>query len=314
MVSGSNDRFLRKEVAIRIAYERMEPNLVWTDFLPAIKEESNAFMFSVDSVGKAADTKKEKPSRYTQGAGFPEIDRSRKVTQAELTKSNGFSMRIGREVIRSMSGVNEINDCYNYAGYWLAEYINASVISALIAGATTPTWTPTAVWSDPTSTPVEDLRLLKYCMRREGYPFRLTDTFVHIDNFREYEGYLTNFPMTAGQQSLFGIPDGSDAIKTPIGAIIRGLDSGITEGYILGVDQNNPAAEIHYYNDLAYTMAEFSYKTMVNGVPTVKPVTNIGIHFKQYEEDDTHDTILQFWVENKTVVTKPYGLLYDSGI
>ena len=315
MVSGTNDRFLRKEVAIRLAYERMEPDLVWTNFLPTIQEQTNAFMYMYDSTGKSADTKKEKPARYTQGGAFPELDRSRKITASELTKSNGFSMRVGREVVRSAStGVNEIMDCYNYAGYWLAEYINTSIITALIAGATTPTWTPTAVWSDATATPVEDLRLLKYCMRREGYPFRLTDAFVHIDNFKEYEGYLVNFPMTIGQQSLFGLPDGTDAIKTPIGATLRGLDSGITEGGILGVDVNNPAGEIHYYNDPAYTMATFSYKTMENGSPITKSVDNIGIHFKQYEESDTHDTIMQFWIENKVVVTKPYGILYDTGI
>jgi len=293
----------------------MEPNLFWLNFLPAIQEETNAFMYTYDNIGKASDPKKEKPSKYSQGAAFPELDRTRKVTASDLTKSNGFSMRIGREVIRANVGANEIMDCYNYAGYWLAEYLNKAIIDTMISGAPgTPSWTPTAVWSDATATPVEDLRLLKYCMRRETYPFRLTDAFVHVDNFKEYEGYLVNYPMTIGQQSLFGMPDGGDVIQTPIGARLRALDSGMNEGSIIGVDQNNPAGEIHYFNDPAYSMASFTYKTMFNGAVTVKQVDNIGIHFKQYEELDTHDTIIQFWVENKVVVTKPYGIVYYTGI
>jgi hypothetical protein len=316
MVSGTNDRFLRKEVAIRLAYEKMEPNLIWGDFVNQIQEQTNSFMYRYDSTGKSSDTKKEKPAKYTQGGAFPEIDRSRKVTAADLTQANGFSMRIPREVIRSTTTSNEIMDAFDYAGYWMAEYINTSIVTALVAGATTPTWTPTAVWSGTTATPVEDLRLFKYQMRREGYPFRLTNAFVHIDNFKELEGYLTNLDVRAGQDRIFGIPSGGDTVNIPIaGANIRGLDSGLSEGSILGLDQNNPAAEIHYYNDPAFSMATISYDTVDENRATVrKSVNNLGIHYKQYEEDDTHDTILQFWIENKTVVTKPYGILYDTGI
>lgn len=317
MVSGTNDRYLRPDVAIRMAYEKMEPNLVFLDLVAPVRENDAAFMYRYDNTGKASDSKKEKPRKYEQGAAFAEVDRSRKVTAGDLTTSNGFSMRIPRDVIRNATaGVNEIVDCYDYAGYWLAEYLNTNIIAALTAGATTPTWTPTSVWSAGTATPVEDLRLLKYQMRREGYPFRLTDAFVHITNFQELEGYLTSIDVNATKQAqMFGNPQGGDSIYIPIaGCTITGLDSGLSEGSILALDKNNPAAEYHYFNDPAYSTATISYQTMENNAPTRKTVNNVGIHFKQYEEDDTHDTIMQFWVEQKTVVTKPFGLLYDTGI
>lgn len=317
MVSGTNDRFLRPEVAIRLAYEKMEPNLIFLNLVTPVKENDSAFMYRYDNTGKASDSKKEKPRKYEQGAAFAEIDRSRKVTAGDLTTSNGFAMRIPRDVIRNATaGMNEIMDCYDYAGYWLAEYLNTNIAAAMVAGATSPTWSPTAAWSSATATPVEDLRLLKYQMRREGYPFRLTDTFVNITNFQELEGYLTSIDVnSAKQQQIFGNPQGGDTIYIPIaGCNVNGLDSGITEGYALGLDRNNPAAEYHFFNDPAFSMATISYLTMEGGVQTRKTVDNVGIHFNQYEEKDTHDTLMQFWVEQKTVVTKPYGLLYGSGI
>jgi hypothetical protein len=43
MVSGTNDRYLQKGVAIPLIYEKMEPNLVWLGITRQIKELSNAF-------------------------------------------------------------------------------------------------------------------------------------------------------------------------------------------------------------------------------------------------------------------------------
>jgi len=91
--------------------------------------------------------------------------------------------------------------------------------------------------------------------------------------------------------------------------------SGMTDSYILGLDRNNVAAELHYYNDPAFSVPTFSYETMgATGGSVMKTVPNAGFNFYQYEEDDTHDTILQFWVENKTVVKKSYAISYGTGI
>lgn len=318
MVSGTNDAYLRSNVAIGLAYKKMEPLLFWLDFVSAKPEESNAFMYQYDSTGKSSDTKKKSPAPYEQGQKFPEVDRSRRATASDLLESNGFAYRIPREVVRSNKFESEIKECYDTLGFWLAEYLNTSIASAITAGATTPTWTPTAVWSSTaTATPVEDLRKLKYQMRREGYPFRLTDAVINVTNFQELEGYLTSIDINSTkQEKIFGMPgDRGDSIYIPIaGCNVTGLDSGITEGYILGLDRNNPAAEMHYYVDSEFGQPTISYPTIQDGKVQSKSVPNMGIHFSQYTEPDSHDTIIQMWVEQRTVVTKPYGLLYDSGI
>lgn len=317
MVSGTNNAYLRADVALPLAYAKMEPNLFWLDFVTAKAEDSNAFMYMYDSTGKSSDTKKVTPPPYTQGSQFPEVDRSRRTTTSALLESNGFSMRIPREVIRSNKMESELVECYDTLGYWLGEHINTQISTALTAGATATTAATGDAWSAATATPVEDLRLIKYDMRREGYPFRLTDCMVNTDNFAELEGYLTSVDINATkQQQVYGMPGGSgDSIYIPIaGCNVTGFDSGITEGDIICADKNNPAAELHYYVDTAFSQPRITYRTVVDGKETTKTVPNLGLHFSQYEEPDTHDTILQMWVECKTVVTKPYGVLYGNGI
>ncbi len=316
-VSGTNDRYLRSDVALRVAYEKMEPYLVALDFVRPVPESDGKFMYIYNDTSKSGDSKKKQPVGYTQGGAFPEIDFSRPSTAAALMESNGFSVRLPRNVIRQDAGKNEIMRCYENAGFWLAEWLNTKILAAMTSGATTPTWTPTATWDSTSATPVEDLRLLKYQMRREGYPYRLTDVLVNVDNLSELEAYLTAMDISAvKQERIYGMPGGNgDSIYVPVaGCTVTGLDSGITEGYALACDKGNPACEYHYYVDPKFGTARITYTTMQDGKKTQKTVPNMGVHFKSFEEDDTHDTIMQFWVEGKPVVINAYGLLYDNGI
>lgn len=316
-VSGTNDRYLKKSVALPIIYKIMEPNLIWVDLVPAVGSSSRAVQYKYAAYSKSGDPLKETPPIHAESAKFPELDKTRMSSGSALTISRGFSMRVDRDAMTQVEGVNEITEAYETAGFWLAEYINTSILTVLAAGATTPTWTPTAVWSGATATPVDDLIKLAAEMDREGYPFRMTDVFIDKTNWYELKSYLTSVDIgDFKQKTMYGVPEVTqDMITVPVvGAGIHKVMSGMTHGYALAIDANNPAATTHYYNDPKYSTATVSYETMIDGKPTKKTVPNIGIHFNQYEENDTHDTILQFWVDNVTIVKKPYGLLYDNGI
>lgn len=318
-VSGTNDRYLKKTVALPVIFKIMEPNLIWTDRVPAVGSSTRAVQYKYDTYSKSSDPKKETAPIHAESAKFPELDKTRMSSGAALTIGRGFSMRVDRDAVTQVDGANEITEAYETAGFWLAEYINTNILSALTGGATTPTWTPTAEWSGATATatPVDDLIKLGAEMDREGYPFRMTDIFVDKTNWYELKSYLTSIDIgDFKQKTMYGVPEiTQDRIHVPVvGADVHKVMSGLTHGYVLAIDANNPAATTHYYNDPKYSTATVSYETMVDGKPVRKTVNNIGIHFNQYEENDTHDTILQFWVDNVTVVKKPYGLLYDNGI
>jgi len=315
MVSGTNDRFLQKDVALRMVYPKMEPNLIWLDFFTPIKEDSSAFMYMTDTTGVSGDTKKKKAAKYENGGQLPEIDFSQPTTAAAATESKGFSLRLPRKIIREKSGAAAISDYYNRAGFILAEAMNTEILTALTGGATTPTWSPAAHWGTTDADPVTDIIGLAEQMEREGYPFRLTDAFVTKAQWYELIQIVTRKDSSANGMTGIGAQITGDYITMPYtGTKIRKVVSGLTDSYILGVDQNNPAAELHYFVDEAYGSATVRYQTMQDDKPTWKSEPNLGIHFKSYEEDDTHDTIMQFWYDFKPVVTQAYGLLYDSGI
>lgn len=317
-LEGTTDFFLKQGTALRLIYERAEPLLFATKFVRPIKDDKDSFVYRYDSTGMDADTKKKKPGHAMVGGDFPEIDMGRGTYSAGMTDARGFQIRIKRKTIRDEpKGIAEIQRAYKIAGYWMARFINDDTLTAITSGATTPTWTPTAVWSAAGATPVDDLIRLESQMDREGYPYALTDVLVHKTNWYEFKGYLTSADINEAKQRLiYGIPEiRKDTIHVPVvDADIWKIKSGITEGYVLGLDRDNPCAELHYYVDNKFGTATVQYETIVDGKKQMVTADNIGFQFYTYEEQATNDQILRFSVEAKTVVTEAYAAMYDSGI
>lgn len=322
MVTGTNDRFLKPGVAIRMIYEVADPNLIIGDFLEGpIGEERKAFPYMYDSASTSSDPKKQTAPRTAGGADLPRIDFSQPSVDAAVIKKKGFEFAIPRDVLMdNRLGKELIKRDYNKAGYIVAEQINTAQLAALTAGATTPTWTPSEVWSHADATPVADLMDFAEQMDRsdEGYAYHNTDSFVNKAGFYELKKYLNFYD---GTQFVKDRPVGEMINRDTIyvGAAdmtIHKMGTGMTDSYILGVDKNNPGGEFHYYIDPEFAIggAKISYPTIVDGKKTTKSVDNAGIHFYSYMEKDTKDQILQIWFENMTVVTEPYALMYDSGI
>jgi hypothetical protein len=322
MVSGTNDRFLNAEAALTIAYEKAEPYLQFIDVVNPIAETESGFVYLKNDTSKSRDSKKKKPAEHLLGGLFPEVDRSRKTSASEIIEAQGFSMRIPRNVLRSKIGASEIMDCYETAGFWLAELTNTNILSGLTSNATTSFsyFSSTAEWSDTTNaTPVLDLMDFAQDMKAfEGKPYRMNMAYVDTENFHELKKLLAGIDYGEfTRNNIVGAPNNpSEMINIPMFGTVQEVVSGMTEGYILGMDTRNIRSEIHYYNDPAFSVPTFTYQTnnIATGAPETRTVPNLGYNFYQYEEDDTHDTILQFWVENTTVVKDDESLLYGSGI
>ena len=321
MVSGTNERYLQKGVALPLMYEKMEPYLQWGSWLNLIPSPDQAFTYLYDSAGKSSDSKKETPPKHTFPAKFPELDRSRKSITSAVLQEHGFAIRIPRSVILSTArGKNEIMDAYESAGFWMAEAINTAILTTLMADGTTTGGLPTATWDDATATYIQDLLAFGKQVRREGYPFRMTDGFVNETGWYELAEGVTIYDADyASKEKVFGTIDVSkDTIYIPVAKVtVHLVMSGATDGSFLALDRNNKAAELHYFNDPEYATAKVAYMSTdagTDGKPKSVTVPNMGIHFQKIYEEDTHDTVLQFWYNNKTVVTKPLGVNILSGI
>lgn len=334
MVSGTNDKYLKTPVALGKVYEYMQNYLFFVPLvngtgqimggnpiIPAIRENTDAFAYLKDQYNLTNDPKKELPPEWASGAGLPEIDRTRKDSATGILKANGFKLRLPRAVIRNSSegAVVEINDNFETAAYWITELINNKIGTAMVEGANTTTsyFNPPEPWSNPSAaTPLTDLKNLGRDMKSDENVFRMTDVLTNEANFYELTDYLDLVDITDMQrQKIFGIPTvNQDVINVPSVGDVHDFKNAITEGYLLGLDRMHPAAEYHYYIDPEFSQANVSYDAVVNNKPQRVTVRNLGVHYNTYREDDTKDQIMEFWVEQSTIVKKPKGLIYASGI
>jgi hypothetical protein len=253
----------------------------------------------------------------TPSSKFAEVQISRMTKDTAITHAEGFEIKFDDDALKSPAGADMIMDGYSEVGYWLAEYVNTQVYSTLDAGSTDAGMTPTSVWSTTaTATPMMDVLNFKNGFKREGYPYRLTDAFVYSTSLNEMEAFLIGSDLPAYREAVTNSPL-QDAIVLPMEGkpTLHGCFSGVTDGDILGIDRNHPAAAVYYYNDPKYgTPENVTYETVVNGQPVTKTVQNFGISSHQYFEDKTHDTVVQVWIDFVCKVKDAYGIISDDGL
>ena len=265
----------------------------------------------------SSDTKKKPPPRKTAGARWTKVDITNIEVKSALLNSNGFSIEIDEDAIQFTEGIDEINRAYQRVAFWLAESMNTDIGTTLTGGVTqgSTDWTPAATWGAAGAAPVDDLLNFEALVDdQEGYPYTLTDVYLHNTNWRELKGYLTSIDIgDLKQRDIYGMPSISKkSIDIPVvGASVHKMLSGITENTILGMDRNNPAATVYYNNNPKYSTAKVSYK---GSDGKLKTVPNIGFNFNQYVDNETHNTVMQFWIDHVCVVKEPKAGLYDTGL
>lgn len=319
---GKNlEDYLQPGVAIRKVYEVLEPNLMFQKYVEGpVPEDKSAFTYMYDDEGTSADTKKQTAPLHIVGADLPRIDFGVPSAAAGITSAKGFEVAIPRNVIREdIAGENAVKRTFRKAGYILAQQMDSAVLAAMVAGADTPDWTPTAVWSDDAATPVKDLMDLQqdFDQKDDGYPYNLTNVFLNKAGFYELKEYLNFLDGTQfNDQRPIGKMINRDTIYVKQADVTVQRVVGITDSYVLGLDVNNKGAEVHVFNDPMFSLPgrRVKYRTIVDGKKVTRSAPNFGLHFYSYMEKDTKMQILQFWFEAKTVVIQSKALTYDSGI
>lgn len=315
-ISGTNARFLQTPVILSEIMRIMEPDLKFIDKIPSVDTGGQPVVYGIKN-SRSADSQKQKPRMQTPSSKFAEVQISRLTKDTAITKTEGLSLRFDKSALDLPAGRDMIMDGYSTVGYWLAEYMNTEIYSAIRAGGTDAGVTPAATWSTTaTATPMIDMLAFKNAFKREGYAYRLTDAFVHTNNLNEMEGFLISSELQPYRDAVINAPY-QDQIVLPMEGkpVLHGCFSGITDGDILGLDRNHPAASLFYYNDPKFsTPPDISYETVVNGQPTVKSVPNFGLSSHQYYDDETHESVVQIWMDFVVKVKDAYGIIYDNGL
>jgi hypothetical protein len=317
-VSGVNAAYLKKEFVVPKIYEIMNPYLIGLDIFPKIKTDSRSVRIRKDSYSESTDPKKSYPPLKTDLSGFPYVDISVTEIDSAILQTHGVAVKIDRDAVNFADGIDYIQRAYKRVAFWLAEQLNTQILTDVTGGATTPTWTPAAVWSAAGATPVDDLIALSAQMQREGYSYRMSDVYLHYTNYYEMLRYLAGVDISEGKQrDLYGMPNASsmDVDIPVIRATCHSLLSGLDEGYVLALDRNNPAASLFYFTDPQFATKNPGYQVAVFGGGTKQlNVGDLGFNFHQWLDDRDHCMHMQFWWDTACKVIEPYAALYDSGV
>lgn len=312
-MSDTNLRFLKPPVVLSEVMRAMEPNLVAVDLIPKVDTGGKPIIYGVKGT-KAADAKKQYPRLTTPSSMFPEVQISRIQKRTALTSAEGLSIRFDKSALTP----DMIADGLASIGYWMAEFLNLAVYTALDAGGTDDGIAFTAQWDQPNATPVKDLLNFKNSMIVENRPYRMTDIFIDGTNFNELEGFLISSEHAAFQNAVLGKPY-MDKIVVPIEGTptVHRMMSGMAHGDIMGIDGRNQMAiaALYYHNDPRFsTPSTITYEVVEAGRVVQKRVPNFGLNTYQYFEDDTHDTVLQVWSDTAVVVKDGLGIRTGDGI
>jgi len=318
-VSAPNEEFLTKRFVVPYMFEIMNPMLAWTDMFPMVRSTAPVVGYKQETVSDSTDTKKQKPKIKTTTGQWTYVNISQFTMKSAILNKKGFAIKIDPDALDYTEGVDEIQRAFRKTAFWIAEDFNDRISDEITASATalSTDWTPSAVWSDPNATPIADLEDLEDCFIREGYPYRLTDVYVHKTNFKEFKKYLTSIDIgDFKQQNLYGVPNNGkmDSIDVPVvGTTVHRLLSGVSEGSIVAMDRNNPGLSVFYNPSRRYSVMNGNYNTIANGQKISKSLA-YGFNYNRYTDQETHEEVIQLWYDNVPVTLEPYAIATDQGI
>jgi len=299
-----NSDFLRKEFVEEKIFKIMNPQLYFIDFFPKIRADAKSIAYKYEDTSAATDPKKKKLRNLTPGAKFAKVTVSDLKRGAAVISREGVEIRIDEDAQQYAEGVDEIDRAYRRAAYYLAESVNTKILDAVIAGVTTTTtnFNPQVEWSDPSAKPIEDLISLAQDLKREGYPYKMTDVYIHSNEYFDLLKFLTNLDISGEKQrTIFGVPNIQETvINIPVlgNAAVHMLDSSITTQDIIAFDRTFPAGTYYYAINPKYP------QTVEN---------DIGFHLNNFDDNETHETVFQFWIDSTIAIKEPYAAIYNDG-
>lgn len=190
--------------------------------------------------------------------------------------------------------------------YGITEAIEVDVVSTAIAAATASTFTPLDGNWDDSTTIAKDVRGYKSEYNNRDIKGALTDIFLNGTNYDELGNFIID---TEGIQNLKEETRGTADVITYAGLDNWRTALGITEGTIFGLNAALPPGIVKY-RTIPGAYKPISTKP---GTEQYTPVINMKIEDTEERRMETVRTF-KFSASWRTAITRPRGILYDTGI
>ena len=326
------ESFLRPEFQARDLDELMAPLLIWDDFMPKQTVDATTFTYQIETTGAgtgvrgsaADDVKKEYAPIRADASEFAYVSVSPLEMAVGVLQARGVAFKLTEAARHDHERlkIDPLARTRRRVAYWLAEQINADMVTTLTNDFSITTTTDdsdmsdimshitsdigfedtvghiagkldsTYYWDEPDANPIRDILDLQTVFEdQDGYNYNQTDCYMRYRDLHLLSTFATEI--------------GADWVRDPMGGFTASNIAGITfhgvkntsgfkavgdgDGYLLALDRNNPAGA--------------TYQNFSNEFPT----TN-NMSFHSYMDDATHDYHYQMFYTRGSVVVEPRAM------
>ena len=278
-----------------IVNKKLEQNLDFKDMFPVVRTDALSFAYFTDLTTAGADIAagtQALPSELMELGQLDEIETSSIAVSYGGMERFGYQMRFSKRQLREAAIIDEISRAVDRAAFGIAKKMNDDIISAIAANGQS-LGNGAADWAAAGATPVEDLLTFKNASMVEGYPYELTDMFLHQNNYFELMKYIQGIDIN-WVQSPFGAMGDLPVINGVRLHNVRAAQ--VVEDSYYGMDSRFPGITIYEFVD--------SDKSVIE---------NGHVNMNVFEEERyPYNTVVEMFVERGLAAKLPYALYYDS--
>ena len=278
-----------------IMNKKLEQNLDFKDLFPVVKTDALSFAYFKDLTTAGADIAsgaQATPSALMELGQLDEIETSSISVAYGGMERFGYQMRFSKRQLREAAIIDEISRAVDRAAFGIAKKMNDDIISAIAANGQS-LGNGAADWAAAGATPVEDLLTFKNASMVEGYPYELTDMFIHQNNYFELMKYIQGIDINWVQSPFGGVGE----LPVINGVKVHNMRSTqVVEDSYLGMDARFPGLTIYEFVD--------SDKSQIE---------NGHVNMNVFEEERyPYNTVVEMFVERGIAAKLPYALYYDA--
>jgi len=297
-VTLSPKQFLRKNVIEGIANKQLEQQLDFKDVFDVVFTDAVSVTYSEDTTTAGDDITSETmgaPLDMGELSELTSIEVSKITQKAGMLKPFGYQIKVSERDIRRSEVIDELTRAVDRSAFGMAKKINDDIVTKLSAVTNDITEVAgDAAWNADTADPIKDIVSFQEAMDVEGFPYQMTDLFLHKTNFYELKKFMLGIDRSWALDPTGGQKD----VPNLMGVNIHNTHSTqLSESNIIGLDSRPGYRGMTLY---AYRPAEMAGRAE-------SPMINV---YQYKEEKYPHNIVTEFVSEILPALKIPNAVYY----
>lgn len=299
-ITLSPKQFLRKNLIEGIANAQMEEDLDFVNMFNVTYTDNVSVTYHEDLTTAGEDITNEvtgEPLDLGELSELTTVEISPITQKSGMLRPFGLQMKVSERDMRRSEIVNDLMRATERIGYVMGRKVNNDIVSKFQTTANDITEVSGGtVWSADTADPIKDIINFKKAFHVNGFASKLTDLYVHTDNYSELEQFMVGIDRNWAIN-----PRGEEEVPRIRGVAIHEVfnTSEVAEGSYLGFDSRPSQRPMDIY---AYRPEGFSADSKFRMI-------NV---YRYKEQKYPHNEVVEFVGETLYAVKKPNSFCYKS--